>query len=563
MNYRHERIFNSLFTDSFELHVLPRVLLVGLDGASWEVLDPLISKGELPNIEKLISGGIKTRLRSTIPFVSPTAWASLFTGKNPGKHAIFGNLVARGLDPDPPPVTARDRKAKPIWTLLSEMGRRVIVINVPFTYPPDNVNGFMVSGLPIPGPHSVFTIPQSLKGEIFSRWPTYSVKPLRSTLRHRPQDWLRQGKEDIESKTQLAFLLMDKVEWDFLAIVYRDGDHLGHFHFGESVIDEYYKIVDDNLGKLFARIEEDTSIIIVSDHGQCKIKRQFFMNSWLIANGFLRKYQRFTVRDLVLLALINTLKLFGIRDSLNPTSPSGIPQRLSHYTTHGPVRAIASMLSWGGAKIAPNEIDWAKTKVGSMPSSHSNSLRVNLKGRETVGAVESKDYDAFIRMLSEKLLAIIDPTTQERIFDRILRRDDIYSGPFVEEAPDLLIVPTRGYSVSSRVLVPKLTGPGRASEGNHDTHGILLISGRGTLQSPEVPDEANILDIAPTIFHLLGCPLDPEMDGVVLDRIVAAPSLTTKQKVDDTYVRTESEKEYLREKLQLLRERQDHKGRSL
>ena len=197
-----------------------------------------------------------------------------------------------------------------------------------------------------------------------------------------------------------------------------------------------------------------------------------------------------------------------------------------------------------------------------MPSSHSNSLRVNLKGREMVGAVESKHYDAFTRMLSEKLLAITDPTTQERIFDRVLRRDEVYSGPFVEEAPDLLIVP-RGYSVSSRVLVPKLTGPARVSEGNHDTYGILLISGRGTLQSPEVPDEANILDLAPTILHLLGCPLDPEMDGVVLDRVVTAPSLTSKPKVDEIYVRTESEKEYLRRKLQLLRERKNPKDRSL
>ena len=92
------------------------------------------------------------------------------------------------------------------------------------------------------------------------------------------------------------------------------------------------------------------------------------------------------------------------------------------------------------------------------------------------------------------------------------------------------------------------------SEGNHDTYGILLISGRGTLQSPEVPDEANILDLAPTILHLLGCPLDPEMDGVVLDRVVTAPSLTSKPKVDEIY---------LRRKLQLLRERKNPKGRSL
>src|SRR5215831_14739608 len=145
-----------------------RVLFIGLDGSTFDVLDPLVNKGLMPSLKRFTEEGVRGPLETTIPPITPTAWVSWMTGKNPGKHGVFEFLLRRAGSGDLPdvPVSSHSRDGVPFWDVLGQMGKRAIVTNVPCTYPPSMVNGLMVSDFLTPRGRRDFTYPDSLLGEI-------------------------------------------------------------------------------------------------------------------------------------------------------------------------------------------------------------------------------------------------------------------------------------------------------------------------------------------------------------------------------------------------------------
>ena len=146
-----------------------KLVLIGIDGATFDVMDPLLRTGRLPHLSRVVSRGCRAKLKSLIIPTSPLCWSSIVTGKNPGKHGIFHFTEKIPGRYNIGFVNARLRKGLAVWQLLSHRGKRVIVVNVPITYPPDPVSGYMVSGFDAPDEKSRYTYPLELAKDI-RRW---------------------------------------------------------------------------------------------------------------------------------------------------------------------------------------------------------------------------------------------------------------------------------------------------------------------------------------------------------------------------------------------------------
>ena len=127
-----------------------KVICIGLDGATFDLIRPWLSKGKLPNIGRIIKDGVWGELESVIPPVSAPAWTSFMTGKNPGKHGIFGFKKEKQGTYEELFVNRKLIKSETLWKCLSDVGKKVIVINVPLTYPPEEINGYLMSGMDTP-----------------------------------------------------------------------------------------------------------------------------------------------------------------------------------------------------------------------------------------------------------------------------------------------------------------------------------------------------------------------------------------------------------------------------
>ena len=286
-----------------------RVLVICLDGATFDLLDPWIASGRLPTLKRFMDEGVRGRLESVVPPITAPAWASFMTGKNPGKHGVY-YFVNRGYDTDRTTfVDSRSRSGKVLWHLLGEAGKKVLVLNVPTTYPPEQVNGALVSDFLTPPGKRDFTYPPSLVGELEERFGEYplhlktlmfsagisvaSAQRLLSELRH-----------EVKVKFDVAHYLLDKVEADFCILHILGTDRVQHElwslfdpqdprHSGEmgrqcaeSVID-YFVQIDAEIARLCEKFDKDTATFIISDHGFGPIHKLIDLNVWLLENGYI------------------------------------------------------------------------------------------------------------------------------------------------------------------------------------------------------------------------------------------------------------------------------------
>src|SRR4051794_3200949 len=263
------------------------ILIVGLDGATFDLMLPWIHEGRLPNLARLLSDGAWSRLESTIPPITPCAWSSFITGKNPGKHGLFDFVEPERDGRGFRFTNASFRDGESLWACLSRHGRRSGVVNVPMTYPPEPVNGFLISGLDTPHEHSPFMHPTEIRQVLKDAGIRYRIDQqhlgnMRTTKRRRQQLLdIFEG----ESARTAAFRHLSKLRpCDFRMIVYGATDQVQHhfWHFMDETHDKHdpegakefrnairdtYKHIDVQLGQLLEECDDDTVVIIMSDHG--------------------------------------------------------------------------------------------------------------------------------------------------------------------------------------------------------------------------------------------------------------------------------------------------------
>ncbi|MDD4202479.1 MAG: alkaline phosphatase family protein [Candidatus Omnitrophica bacterium] len=497
-----------------------KVFVIGLDGATFEIIKPLLAKGKLPNIKKLMQTGSYGYLESTMPPVTPCAWTSSVTGKQPSKHSLFDFQL---IDKNPEKTITANRthvKAKAIWKLLEEQGKKSIVIDVPLTFPPENIkDGVIISRVMAPPKKNCVT-PKHLFNVLKEKGYIKKVerkiaqehgadkankeevekKPAPKKLtkaqalkfeRDRITKAFTHMKEDVDKKVEMIKWFNETRDWDFFMAVFMEPDHAGHTFWKDQVkVKKIYEKVDQAIGKIRKMMDDNTTLFIWSDHGFTSLPYSFNVNEWLYSKDLLFK------------------KL-------------DIPHKESMKELKKFLKAHKSGKGEGNNKLTKFryliKTDLEKTKA-YLQSGTCYGIRINLEGRDTTGIVKKEEYELFRQDLINDLKKLKSPLTKKKVFDKVLRREDVYSeSPFgADGAPDIFLVP-KDMDIMLNGQFSQNTKMWKESSkgyGFHHTHGIVFVNGKGIKN--KTLKGTHITDVAPTVLHILDVPIPEDIDGRII-----------------------------------------------
>lgn len=465
----------------------PRTLLIGLDGATFSILDPLMQEGVMPHLKELVASGTRAELTSVIPALTPPAWTSLMTGRSPGNHGIFdflrfefrsGGQQLRVLD-------SGDVACPTIWSILAEQGLTTTVLNFPMTFPARGIAGNVVPGW-VPWRHlRLACYPKTLYSRITAALPEFNPRELAMdmSLEERALEGCTR-EEDYQNLIQLHIRrerqwfqvlrhLMREDPADLTAVLFDGVDKLQHFCwrfldnaiFSASPTDwesrvrgwclEYFREIDSFIGEIVAMGGEDASVIIASDHGFGPTVEVFYLNEWLHRHGYL-----------------------VWADAAN------VEQK--HPET----------LGMGTMAKRFYEIDWEQT-TAYCPTPSGNGIYI------TSGTA---NHESFRRELMDKLL-------REPAVKQIVTREQAFAGAQKEGAPDLTLILRDGGLVS---ILPsdELLKPRKEVAGAHRSNGVFVATGKG-IHRDELMSPLSILDIAPLLLYCMGVPIPEDLEGSV------------------------------------------------
>jgi predicted AlkP superfamily phosphohydrolase/phosphomutase len=489
-----------------------KVLVIGLDGATFRLIDPWIAAGDLPNLARIQLDGCRGKLRSTVRPESSVAWTSFATGVNPGKHGVFG-FASVQKDYKIKTNTGRSIRAPRFWQHLSRFGRQVGLFNIPMTYPPQPVNGFMISGMLTPSAQSQFTYPPELRDELLGVLDDYVISV--DSVGKGKSKFIELLRRCTELRCQGALHLMRSRPWDLFVVVFVALDRTQHFlwsdmdanhprHcpadgaiFGQAILEQYRQL-DAIVGELGRQAGDDAIVVLLSDHGFNGFHKTVNLNAWLRQIGLMH----YTV------PYLGDHNSWASRLRSNPFLRR-VKRRLPF------IRDMNLMSSWQQAQFT-QRVDRSRTRAFF---SQERAIRINLAGRETMGCVQpGREYEELTQQLTQQLLALRDPETGFAPIEAVYRREDLYDGPFLETAPDLIVEPKRAdaNAANNYVLSPALEETvfyaDNPRSGNHDLDGIFMAVGPGIRAGVEL-NGARIIDVAPTILYAMGLPIPKAMDG--------------------------------------------------
>jgi predicted AlkP superfamily phosphohydrolase/phosphomutase len=463
-------------------HIL-KTLIIGLDGADLGFIHERISAGELPNLKKLIADGASAKLRSTPAFTSAAAWSAIITGKNPGKNRVFDWMNKRpGGGFVESIVSSTHREGNAFWQEY-EPEIRSAIIHVPCTYPPQRINGLMISGQGHPPKaDAVISYPDSLLNELPPEHSPYVSEYVElensRKLNLNVEQMLELFFRAEDRRTRLTLHLCEKQNIDVCMIVYTSTDQFGHSSDDGFVAKaRAYGNCDKNVGLLIENLTgPDTTVIVISDHGIVPIRRR--LNFW---------------------------KLF--RDNGLISRPLGVDL----YTV--------------------------------VPHSVCGSLIIKVRGRDRRGIVKPSDYER----TRERIIAILREARDEKgepLFSNIRTREELYTGPYVEEAPDLnyeladehtqvIFKPVETGAPYIETHSPKKslsdTNLNKTDTGIHSRDGIFIARGPHIPAGTRIKTPMIVYDVAPIILYSLGRPIPTDMDGRVPDDLFESGRIKTNQ----------------------------------
>ncbi len=451
-----------------------KTFIIGLDCADPDLIFNRW-KNDLPNLSRMIDRGYSARMRSTDPPITIPAWTSMMSSKSPGTLGIYGFRNRKNYSYDDLFIANGSHvNTDRLWDIMTKNDRASIVIGVPQTYPPRPLKGYLVSGMMTPSKDAAFTWPKKFKNELYRITPDYmhDVPDFRSGEKMRLL-------KDIYGMTAARFKLvrhmLDQHQWDFFMFVEMGVDRIHHafwHHFAadspdyvagnqyEQVIYKYYQYIDMEIGTLLKRLDPNTDIIVVSDHGAKTMKGGFCINEWLIREGYL------TLKEI-------------------PEYP---------------------------VKLTPQLVDWNHTKAWA-EGGYYGRLFLNVKGREPRGIVLESQYQDLLTEIRSKLNHLKDDSVTP-MKNRAFTAQELY--PVANGiAPDLFIYfddlawrSIGNVGMGGIYTHNNDTGPDGA---NHDYHGIFIMNGKDIdrLDGGEI----SIYDIAPTILTRMGLPVPEDMEG--------------------------------------------------
>ena len=540
-----------------------KILVIGLDAATMELIEPWAAAGRLPALARLMNEGATGRLISTPNMHSASAWTSILTGLNPGRHGLFvfsDRNFATGRQEF---FKGGDRAGRTAGDYLAEHGLTSGFLNVPMTYPADCQPGcYMISGLDAPALNESAFCPPALRDEVFSRFPDYAFTPTglgdlmkAGRVRDAVSAWLRLT----ETQTAVAEYLIEAHPTDFFMTVFTASDWGGHNlwkHADAPPQDEMsdslqlqgalrsiYESLDAAVARLLARADERTHVLVVSDHGMGRHSgASYHLADWLEARGFMTRHAAAAPHT----SLMST----GRRVAKN-LLPIAVKEKIKSRLGAERVKALQA----AEKDAFYDSIDWPRSRAYTEPGRH--VINVNLAGRNPHGIVACEDYDG----VCAEIIAALGEWRDAQgaaVVERVVRRDEVYAGPHVERASDLYVYwnPRATFGEPP----PEVKARGFWWSGDHRLEGILIARGPGGVPGARL-DAPVVYDLLPTLMYAAGLPVPGGLDGRVIEQafspahLAAHPLRYDQDSRDQTGERgklSAAEEELIEEKLRSL-----------
>lgn len=489
-----------------------KILVIGLDAATMDLIEPWAAAGHLPTIERLMHDGAAARLLSTPNMHSASAWTSILTGLNPGRHGLFvfsDRDFATGKQAF---FKGGDRAGELISSHLSRHGLTSGFLNVPMTYPAQcERDGFMVSGLDAPSLNERAFCPDELRSELFSRFPNYHFSPqgLGDLMRAgRLDDATTAWMELIETQTAAAEYLIANRPVDFFMTVYTASDWAGHNLWkgaevppDENALLEIYHALDGAIELLLNHASAETQVYVISDHGMGPhTGASYHLAEWLQAKGYMTRSGRSQTRHSIISAS---------RKAARSLLPVSLRERVKARIGEDRI----GRLQTAEKDSFYSSIDWERTVAYTEPGRH--VININLEGRNAGGIVASSDYTDVCSRIIDELSQWTD-NRGGKVVDRVVRRDEVYSGPFTARASDLYLY----WNPRANVGEPpdEVRDRGFWWSGDHRPEGVLICKGPG-LNSTALDGLPTVCDLVPTIMFAAGLPVPDHLDGRVIREV--------------------------------------------
>lgn len=464
-----------------------KTVVIGLDGAHFELIEPWIQSGELPNVERAIEDGVTADMQSVLPPVTSPNWKAYATGKNPGKLGIFwwenvNMSEQRVYYPD-------ERKSvhPEFWEIIGDHSSAGVV-NVPTTYPPREVDPFIVAGAPDAN-RSGYTHPPELEDELAEELDYRVTKG--TSIRNRPDDAANEIVDLIDLRFRTGKYLLEAYDPEFLQVTTFYLNSLHHFFWDDERTLEGWKVVDEHLGDF---LDEAYNVVLMSDHGATEIDTVFHINAWLEREGYLTSD----------MGVSSTLGSFGITTDrlIKLTSKLGIRDVAQRMAPQWLLNHIPSEEGEVGRERKTANLDWGETTV-----------LASGQGPIYVGKTADR-YDEIRSELVQKLSTLTGPNG-EAIADDVHLGEDIYEGQYAEEAPDVVIDQTNGVHIQGGLgrdaVFTEPENDGWRGENKRDA----LFVATGPDFTTGAVEDLSILDLAPTFLHLHGLKIPTDLDGRV------------------------------------------------
>ncbi len=527
---------------------MSKIMIIGLDGASWTALGPLMDDGTMPFLKKISGNGSSGNLRSVIPPVTAPAWASFMTGKRPDKNSVF-EFRCFDIDSRQDYITnASYIQSETIWQILSRNDKKVISLNVPYTYPVYDVNGILISGMDTPSKESCFCSPSSIQQIISEKYPDY-VPVMKAWDMHsvssesKAISYIEELEKIIELRTELFIYLISEYDWDMSMVHFQETDYLQHVLWDKimeaaggradqpvhKAIREFYRKVDASTERIWSIADSnETTLMVISDHGFTEQRGMIFPNVALEKSGMLLRERDDSLSD--------TLKS-RLRNSDNP-----IMKIIYSFQKRArqALRANRDMTVYEKLeqkKILENiPVVWDKTRAVMVMGSLYAFIYV-------------KD-DNSVNACKEVLENMRETENNELLFEKILTFNEAYGRSESETNNIIVAIPREGYAASRR-FNDKEYRKDSFFPGVHHPNGIYV--GYGNKINGELKHDLDLIDIVPTCLHLLGLPLPSDMDGNVAGYVISNDNEVKKEEVNGNYSR--GKQEYDSESEELIKER--------
>lgn len=482
------------------------LLIVGFDGADYELMNELVSDGELPNLKKLMERGSYAELESTAIPITPSAWTTFMTGKNPGKHGIFDftKVTPEGLEI----VSFSDVEDDTIFDIIDDKNT-VGTLNIPATYPVRDVNGFMVSGMMSP------SIEKSTNDEEVKQIleeQNYNIEVPGTYNGNNEEKLLKQCYDTIDIRQNTALELMRQKDLDVFMPVFTVGDRISHWfwkyhdpqhpEFEESdyrdEVRKIYRQIDENIGELIEEAGglENTNVAVMSDHGFTGLYYGVNLNKLFMENDMLKIKK-------------------------NPISLSRYTGFELGVTMENAYRIVRKLGMEEMVKSAADNPDDDKMrKILSSP--FLSFTDIDFEKSEAYSALHFGPIFTLEDEADEKVVELLRNLEHsgEKVVENIVRGEDIYHGRNSDKAPDIVYHSQGMHYQAHRYFEfgtnKVFTEPFNTESGHHRLEGIFVAAGPDIENNGEIED-AHIMDVTPTLLTVMDYAVPADMDGKPLD----------------------------------------------